>query len=271
MIRIVLLLILLGATSFNCLAVATHSIDELIAEFEEKYKLSGTVLVVKNGEISYSQAVGNADDVTSDPNTVHTQFDIGSIQKNLTAVLILQAVDNELIKLSDSLEAFDFEFSDSRAQSITIQQLLEHRSGFADIFTAAYRESPSYYDSLDKRLAILKEAPLLFEPGTDRHYSNYGYVLLGAILEKVTGKNYWELVEQNLLKPARTHIHPSFQVTHQSVSATPYHFNFASERVAVAASMREHLSPAGGGELSILELYGFYHARWLEKRHSNGC
>ncbi|NWO06732.1 MAG: serine hydrolase [Alteromonadaceae bacterium] len=257
--RIYLLLLLLCTFSSPAFAKVDAGIDELVTSYQEYSGFSGTLLVVENDEVILSRAVGYADDAALKPIAMNTRFDIGSIQKNLTAVLVLQAVDRKLLQLNDTLDAFALEFKDPRTENITIQQLLEHRSGFSDIFTAEYRENPSRYNSIDKKLALLSEQALLFTPGTDRRYSNYGYIVLGAVLEKVTGKSYWELVEQNLLQPSREALEGAQMDAEESDLAEPYHFNFEGKRIAVTANKVEHRSPDGGGEMSILELYAFYH------------
>src|SRR5690606_39101242 len=154
-------------------------------------------------------------------------------------VLVLQAVDNKLLRLDDSLDKFSLGFANELVNNITVQHLLEHRSGFADIFTAEYRQNPAAFDSIDKKLAILKNTPLLFEPGTDRRYSNYCYIRLGVILEKTSGESYLDLLLQNILVPARTAL-TTEQQGQGNPHATPYHFNVDARRIAVAANEQEH-------------------------------
>jgi len=260
------LLILLATSLFSTVRAETVAgLDELLAKYQKYSGFSGTVLVVKNGQPLVSRAVGYADDATLQPVTLLTRFDIGSIQKNLTAVLVLQAIDRGLLSLDDTVDKFSLGFSDPRVKKVTIKHLLEHRSGFADIFSAEYREKPANYDTIAKKLGILEHEPLLFEPGRDRRYSNYGYIVLGAILEKITKDNYWNLLEKNVLEPSRSTLSSEQVSQGNNKVATPYHLNYEGKRLPVAPHLTEHKSPDGGGQMTAFELYAFYHKLFKDK------
>ena len=237
---------------------------DLIAQYKQHYGFSGAVLVLKNGKPLFTAARGYADDVKLQEVTLLTRFDIGSIQKDLTALLVLQAYDNGLLDLEDTLDKFSLGFTDPKSKKITIQQLLEHRSGFADIFTADYRKNPGKYTAIAEKLQILRHQPLLFQPGTERKYSNYGYIVLGAILEKVTQQEYWALLEKNVLQPSRAMLATS-QSGHEPV-ALPYHFNYEGKRQLADPSMLEHKTPDGGGELTVHELNAVYQQLFNQKK-----
>lgn len=256
----ILALTLLSALFFATVkAESGPALDELMTSYQKYNGFSGSVLIVKNGKLTVAQAVGYADDAALVPVTLQTRFDIGSIQKDLTAVLVLQANDNGLLSLDDTLDKFSLGFTDPRIKNITVQHLLQHRSGFADIFTAEYRTNPAKYDNMAKKLAILQHQPLLFEPGSEHRYSNYGYIVLGAILEKITEQSYWDLLEKNVLLPSRSVLSSEHFSQAQSQVATPYHFSYEGKRQPVALQMSEHKSPDGGGQMSVFELYAFYH------------
>lgn len=240
-------------------------VSDIVQQYQQLNWFSGTVLIVKDNKVVTALASGYANDEAQIPITMQTPFDIGSVQKDLTAVLVLQAVDKKLLRLDDTLNKFSLGFANELVNNITVQHLLEHRSGFADIFTAEYRQNPAAFDSAEKKLTILKNTPLLFEPGTDRRYSNYGYIVLGAILEKISGKSYWNLLEQNILVPARMTL-TAEQLGQSAALATPYHFNADAKRIAVAANEQEHKSAAGGGQMNVFELYGFYQQLFKAKR-----
>jgi CubicO group peptidase (beta-lactamase class C family) len=237
---------------------------ELIAQSKQHYGFSGAVLVVKNGKPIFTATQGYADDVKLQPVTLLTRFNIGSIQKDLTALLVLQAYDDGLLALADTLDKYSLATSDPKSNKITIQQLLEHRSGFADVFTAEYRNNPSQFTNIADKLQLLRHQPLLFEPGSERKYSNYGYIVLGAVLEKVTKQDYWTLLENKVLAPARTAL-ATKQSGHDFV-ALPYHFNYAGKRLLVDPSMLEHKTPDGGGELTVYELYAVYQQLFNQKK-----
>jgi len=240
-------------------------VSDIVQQYQQLNWFSGTVLVVKENKVATALASGYVNDETRTPITMHTRFDIGSVQKDLTAVLVLQAVDNKLLRLDDTLDKFSLGFANDLVKNITVQHLLEHRSGFADIFTADYRLNPAAFDSTEKKLAILRNTPLLFEPGTDRRYSNYGFIVLGAILEKISGESYWDLLEHNILVPVRVTL-TTEQLGKGAAVARPYHFNVVAKRIAVAANEQESRSADGGGQMNVFELYGFYHQLFKAKR-----
>lgn len=259
--------ILLMSLTFPVVKAEPNSVfDKLLDQYQQKIGFSGSVLVMKNGKPLLAKAVGYADDTVPEPVTLQTRFDIGSIQKNLTAVLVLQAHDKGLFNLDDTLDKFSLGFTDPQTQSITIKHLLEHRSGFGDIFTAEYRKNPSKYETINEKLEVLRQAPLLFKPGSNRKYSNYGYIVLGAILEKTTDEDYWELLEENVFQPSRKVLTPK-QLSHvQNTLAEPYHLSYDGRRLPVASNLREHKSPDGGGQMSVFELYAFYHHLFIDKK-----
>lgn len=256
--------LLLSALCATAQAETETDLADLIAQYKQHYGFSGAVLVLKNDKPIFTEAHGYADDVKLQEVTLRTRFDIGSIQKDLTAILVLQAYDKGLLNPEDTLDKFSLKFKDPRAMNITIRQLLEHRSGFADIFTAEYRSNPSRYNSIAKQLEVLRDKPLSFTPGSDRKYSNYGYLVLGVILEKITKQNYRELLEQNVLMPSRA-VLSAEQSGHDTV-ALPYHFNYEGKRSPIDPTRLEFKSPSGGGEMTVFELYAVYHHLFNQKK-----
>ena len=129
---------------------------------------------------------------------------IGSITKTFTATLILQLVDEGKLNLDDKLEKYVPEFPNS--DRITIRQMLTHTSGIPewaedDELREEVFSHPGDGWTVEKMIQIVGEQPLLFEPGTDYSYSNVGYFLLGAIIEKVTGNTVESEVEERIAGP----------------------------------------------------------------------
>ncbi len=231
----------------------------VIAEaYSELGWFTGSVLLARDGHPIYQASFGMADRKAATPNRQNTKYNLGSIMKHYTAVLVLQQVENGAIELDDKLEVFDLGFAPDAASKISVRHLLHHRSGFADIFTAEYRENQLAFDTIAKRLELLKDAPLLFEPGSEHHYSNYGYVVLGAILEKVTGKSFATLLQQNIFDRLELvdSIYPyRADSANQSLR---YTFNYAGEQVLVGVT--EHHGPDGGIEATAADVLTFYRA-----------
>ena len=149
-------------------------------------------------------------------------------------------------------------FPAETARKITVRQLLNHRSGLPDVFTSEYRENPLSFRTIADKLALLKNAPLLFEPGTERRYSNYGYVVLGAILEKATGQSFASLLQKNIFDRLRLEDSVYPYRTDASNQSLRYTFNYAGEQILVGVT--EHHSPDGGIESTVADVLTFYRA-----------
>lgn len=219
---------------------------------------SGSVLLAKAGIPIYAASVGFADRESALPNRLETRYNLGSIIKNFTAVLILQQVERGAIGLDDSLDSFDLGFPADVARKITVRHLLYHRSGFSGAFPPEYGENPSSFRTIADRLALLRDAPLLFEPGTEHRYSNYGYVVLGAILEKATGESFSDLLQKNIFDPLELDdsVYPYRE--NAPKQSLRYTFNYAKEQVPVGVT--EHHGPDGGIESTVADVLAFYRA-----------
>jgi CubicO group peptidase (beta-lactamase class C family) len=162
----------------------------------EAYGFSGSLLVAKGGEVVLQKGYGFADADRKMPFTADTAFDIGSITKQFTAAAILKLEMQGKLSVQDPLgKWFDGVPEDKKA--ITIHHLLTHSSGLEDVFGDDYEEMPR--DELVKKALASK---LLWAPGTRYRYSNAGYSLLGAIVEKASGKPYETFLHEALWQPA---------------------------------------------------------------------
>jgi CubicO group peptidase (beta-lactamase class C family) len=164
-------------------------------------EFSGAVLVAKSGNIIYQKTFGYADREWELLNNLDTKFEIGSLTKQFTAAAILHLVDQNKINLDDKLSKFFPDYP--KGESVTIQMLLNHTSGIAD-YTAlpvfnSIKTLPLKRDSV---IALFKNQPYDFSPGTNCKYSNSGYFLLGCIIEKVTKQSYGNYVLEDVIKRA---------------------------------------------------------------------
>lgn len=165
---------------------------------------SGSVLVAKNGEVQFEKAYGMASRRYEIPNKTSTRFNVGSITKDFTKVAIGQLAQAGKLKLDVPILTYlpDYPNKDA-AQKITIQQLIEHRSGLGDIFTPrAWERNPMQFRTLKSYIDFFASDALQFEPGKGQRYSNYGYVVLGAIIEAVSGESYFDYVQKHVFEPA---------------------------------------------------------------------
>jgi len=179
--------------------IDTDKLDLFFSELESNNRFMGSVAIMEGEDVIYSRAYGIAD---SDENQAETSsiYKIGSITKTYTAVMIFQLIEAGELSLDTTLDAFYPEISN--ADEITIKHLLGHRSGLVN-FTALpdYLEYHTQDRSRSEMLNKFQQLGTNFEPGTSQEYSNTGYVLLGYILEELTGKSYDQLLQENIAEP----------------------------------------------------------------------
>ena len=238
--------------------------DSIAMQYQQMGWFSGALLITKNNEVEFASSYGFQNVEEKIKNSIQSRFNLGSIMKDFTKVLILQQVEAGKLKLSDKLVSFELGFKQPDADKITIEHLLNHSAGFADIFVAEYRQNQLAFDTLNKKIKILINNPLLYTPGTDRKYSNYGYVVLGVILEKVTGKPFEELLKNNIfnrVEMSSTTFRPVNSHEYQSVRYT-FQYNGNLRKVGII----EHPSPDGGIESTVVDVQRFYRALFYSNK-----
>jgi D-alanyl-D-alanine carboxypeptidase len=166
-------------------------------------RFSGAALVAKDGKITFSHAYGLADREKRVSNQLNTQFRIGSMNKMFTAVSIMQLVQAGEVNLSDPLGKYLTDYPNKDvASKVTIEQLLSHTGGTGDIFGPEFETHRQELRTLDDYVKLYGKRGPEFEPGSRWAYSNYGFILLGVVVEKVSGQNYYDYVREHLFKPA---------------------------------------------------------------------
>jgi D-alanyl-D-alanine carboxypeptidase len=166
-------------------------------------KFAGAVLLAKDGKPIFSGAYGLADREKKIPNTLSTKFRIGSMNKMFTAVSILQLVQAGKISLSDPVGKYLTDYPNKDvATRVTIQHLLTHTGGTGDFFGPQFDAHRLELKTLQDYIKLYGERAPEFEPGSRWVYSNYGLLMLGVIVERVSGKSYYDYVTENIYKPA---------------------------------------------------------------------
>jgi len=165
-------------------------------------KFSGVVLVAKDGTPLLSRAWGMADPAKGIANRTDTKFNLGSINKIFTHVAIGQLAAAGKLSLNDTIAKHLPDLKVPSADKITIEQLLQHKSGLGDFFGPKFMTSHASVRTLSDYAALFAGQPLQFEPGTDEKYSNAGFVVLGLIIEKVSGQSYYDYIRDHITKPA---------------------------------------------------------------------
>jgi CubicO group peptidase (beta-lactamase class C family) len=159
---------------------------------------SGVALIARDDAIEFEQAFGLADPARQRPNRPDTRFNLGSINKTFTAIALAQLVQQGRVSLDDTLLKHLPEYPNKEAAGrITIRQLLTHRSGVAQFMRADFGTA----DVAGMVRQVARE-PLAFEPGSRQEYSNGGYVVLGRIIEVVSGQSYDAYIAEHIYRPA---------------------------------------------------------------------
>jgi N-acyl-D-amino-acid deacylase len=200
------------------------SFDRMMREYMERNRVPGAALAVTDrGRVVFARGYGYSDVATREQVTPDSLFRIASISKPITSVAILQLVEQEKLKLDDKVFAvLDYEADitaagdrfDARQRDITIRHLLEHRGGWdRDLsFDGMFRSvefaaklglpAPAGPDAVIRSMLGQK---LDFDPGHRYAYSNYGYCLLGRVIEKLSGQSYEQYVQEHVLAPLDIH------------------------------------------------------------------
>ena len=184
-------------------AEAAAATGRELRQLADADQFSGVVLLAKAGKPFFHQAYGMANRDFGVPNRPDTKFNIGSINKVFTQVAIGQLLQQGKLALDDTIRKHLPDYSGPAADRITIQQLLTNTSGLGDTFGERYDATPKdRLRTLSDYLPLFVGDPLLFDPGTSRKYSNAGYVVLGLVVEKLSGQGYHDYVRQHIFGPA---------------------------------------------------------------------
>jgi CubicO group peptidase (beta-lactamase class C family) len=198
-----LCLLFLGFLSFAVLGQAYEAaLDALLQEQQDSLGPGKVVLVAKDGKVIYKKAFGKANlELDVDMDTEHV-FRLGSITKQFTAAAILKLAEEGKLSLEDDITKFIKDYPVD-GHTITLEHLLAHTSGIRNYtnlpkFTAEVRKK----DYSPKELInFFKDEPMDFSPGEKHAYSNSGYILLGSVIEIVSGKTYEEYIDAAFFRP----------------------------------------------------------------------
>lgn len=198
--------LLLLCFTVTVLTAKTQSVSDSIANLVKYYNdnglFSGAVLVANGNNIVYKGAVGMANQEWQLPNTTQTRFRLGSVTKQFTAMLILQLVQEGRLSLNGKITDYLTNYRKETGSQVSIHHLLTHSSGIPN-----YTDNESFFPNAVKPYSVADfvriycSGDLEFTPGAEFSYSNSGYFILGAILEKMTGKTYEQLLKERILEP----------------------------------------------------------------------
>jgi CubicO group peptidase (beta-lactamase class C family) len=209
-IRAVVLLLVLGTLLPGCGGGGSQApapaldlagrMDAYLQAAQKLHWFTGSVLVARGGQVLLSRGYGMANYELDVPNTPQTKFRLGSVTKQFTSMAIMQLETQGRLKVTDTVKTFFPDYP--KGDKITIRHLLTHTSGVPN-----FTDLPEYLKAMTlpttplETVAKFKNLPLDFAPGEKWNYSNSGYILLGAIIEKVTGGSYEKFVRENIFRP----------------------------------------------------------------------
>jgi len=197
MFRFAIVLLLAGSSCAQDIA----RMEEVIRSYTSDHRFMGTVLVARGEQTLLSKGYGSANLEWDVPNSPNTKFRLGSITKQFTAASILLLQERGKLKINDPVKTY---MPDAPAawDRVTIFHLLTHTSGIPS-FTSfpEYRKWEPFPVTPAEEVAWFRDKPLEFVPGEKWNYSNSGYVLLGYLIEKITGVTYEQFLRDNIFTP----------------------------------------------------------------------
>lgn len=154
------------------------------------------------GKTTWLQGAGYRDAKNQDPFTATTLTRIASIAKPFTAIAVMQLYEQGKIDLDQPLQTYLPGFPIKKEGTITVRQLLNHSAGIDDYQSTKERENTVDYPSLAAAVTLFQDRDLVAPPGTTFHYTTYGYVILGRVIESVSGLSYEEYLQTHIWAPA---------------------------------------------------------------------
>jgi CubicO group peptidase (beta-lactamase class C family) len=187
--------------SLTAHAQDTARMDRVVQEYADTKQFMGSVLVARGDQVLFSKAYGEANLEWHVANTATTKFRLGSITKQFTAASILLLEARGKLKVDDPLKNY---MPDAPAtwNAITLKHLLTHTSGIPNVTSLAdFPKRKVHTAKVEEAIGWFRDEPLEFAPGEKMAYSNSGYLLLGFVIEKVSGQSYAQFVQENIFTP----------------------------------------------------------------------
>lgn len=180
-----------------------EELDKYLLKKSEENEFSGSVLIAKDGNPIFKNAYGYASKAFKVPNTIDTKFNLGSINKIFTTVALAQLMEQGKLSIDDSIGKYLNKFPKKIADKVTIRHLLNMRSGWGDYWGNEYYLSRrDRLRTVSDYMEFIRDIPLDFEPGSNFQHSNTGYEVAGAIIEAVSGIDYFEYIRKKIYDPA---------------------------------------------------------------------
>ncbi|NMO16175.1 serine hydrolase [Pyxidicoccus fallax] len=240
------------------------ALKALVDPLAAQEAFSGAILVARGSKVLATGVWGQADRTWNVPNRLDTRFNLGSMNKMFTAVAVLQLVEQGKLSLEDPVSKYLGEdwLPAEVAKQVTVRQLLNHTSGLGSYFTEQFqRSSRALFRTVEDFKPLVRDGKRAFPPGTSWAYGNSNYVVLGAIIEKVTGRSYFDHVREHVYKPAGMKDTECYDLdTVVPNLAVGYVRQETPAGVVWRNNLFEHVirgGPAGGGYSTVEDLHRF--------------
>jgi len=185
------------------LLIQALSLGETVDSLARAQQFSGVVLIAQQGAPVVERAYGMADREAPRPNHISTAFNLGSINKLFTSIAIQQLTAAGKLSVDSTLGTYWSDYPNPAVRRVTIRQLLQHRSGIGgNIFDPPAGGTRADLRKLADFLPLFVNETPVFEPGARQQYSNAGYLVLGLLIERLSGESYYDYVRRHIYEPA---------------------------------------------------------------------
>ncbi len=242
---------------------ATEDLDRFVSKLVDLDLFSGAILIAYRGRPFYRKAFGMANRDFAVPNNIETKFNLGSMNKMFTAVAIAQLVQNGELSFDDPLSKFFPQLPNPEdAKEIKIKHLLSHTSGLGSYWNKKFLDSSrTRFRTIEDMMTLIDDSRVAFRPGSNWKYSNTGYLVLGSILEKVTGQSYFDYIRENIYRPAGMVNSDCYELDFVNHNlAVGYYKDFSIDPPRLKNNIFEHVlrgGSAGGGYSTVDDLLSF--------------
>ena len=245
-------------------AEAVKEAETFLDQQAAEDKFSGAVLIARDGQPVFKKAYGLANKSSKAPNRTDTKFNLGSMNKMFTAVAIAQLAEKGKLSFTDTVGKHlpDYPNKDVR-DNVTIHQLLTHTSGLGSYWNRKFDERKAAIRTVSDYMALFADEPPRFPPGERFEYSNSGFIVLGAIVEKAAGTSYYDYVREKIYKPAGMTNSDCYEMTEKTPNLAMGYAKMGVQAEGSAARQENTATrpnrggPAGGGYSTVEDLLKF--------------
>ena len=236
---------------------------EVSAKLTDKEVFSGTLLIAKGDKVLLTMSAGEASKAFHVLNNIDTKFNLGSMNKMFTSTAIVQLAEKGKLSLDDPIGKYIDEswLPKEVTAKMTVRHLLTHSSGLGSYFNETYdKSSRTLFRKLDDYKILIKDDRPAFEPGTRFEYSNTGMFLLGVIIEKVTGEDYFDYIRKTIYEPAGMTNTDSYEMDYPVENLAIGYSRDPKSPYGWQNNLYKHVikgGPAGGGFSTVKDLHKF--------------